>query len=96
MSAADVFDGDPHEELGVDVGASLVDIKKAYRRLAAKWHPDRNSDPQAVRRMQRINHAYRRLCEWLESGDEGDASAPPDEPPASPKPAPQAEPKHRP
>ena len=53
MSAADVFDGDPHQELGVDVGASLGEIKKAYRRLAAKWHPDRNSDPQAVRRMQR-------------------------------------------
>lgn len=92
MSSADVFDGDPHEELGVDVGASLGEIKKAYRRLAAKWHPDRNSDPQAVRRMQRINHAYRRLCEWLESGDDDDASAPPDEPAAPPKPAAQAKP----
>ena len=55
---------DPHDELGVGQDASLVDIKQAYRRLAAKWHPDRNTEPQAVMRMQRINQAYRRLCEW--------------------------------
>lgn len=76
MSTADVFDSDPHEELGVDVGASLVDIKKAYRRLAAKWHPDRNTDPQAVRRMQRINKAYQHLCDWFESDEADDPSAP--------------------
>lgn len=71
MNTADAFDDDPHEELGVSVGASLADIKKAYRRLAARWHPDRNDDPQAVRRMQRINAAYRQLCDWLGAGDSG-------------------------
>lgn len=79
MSSADVFDDDPHGELGVDVSASLQDIKKAYRRLAAKWHPDRNTDPQAVWRMQRINQAYQKLCEWWESDRaEGDESPPAD------------------
>ncbi len=71
MSTADAFDDDPHEELGVSVGASLAEIKKAYRRLAARWHPDRNDDPQAVWRMQRINAAYRQLCDWLSTGGSG-------------------------
>ncbi|MGE5450533.1 MAG: DnaJ C-terminal domain-containing protein [Acidobacteriota bacterium] len=97
MISADAFDGDPHEELGVEVDASLPDIKRAYRRLAAKWHPDRNTDPQAVRRMQRINQAYQRLCEWLESEDppDPDAPEPPPEPPPEPATATATEPPPR-
>lgn len=90
MISADTFDDDPHQELGVGVDASLQDIKKAYRRLAAKWHPDRNTDPQAVWRMQRINQAYQRLCEWLEGGD-GPADDQP-EPDVTPEPEPPTEP----
>ena len=43
----------PYSVLGVASDASEEDIKKAYRRKAMQWHPDRNADPQAVRRMQR-------------------------------------------
>ena len=97
MISADTFDDDPHQELGVGVDASLQDIKKAYRRLAAKWHPDRNTDPQAVWRMQRINQAYQRLCEWLEGG-EAPMDERPHEPPQAneaPQPEPSAEPPKR-
>ena len=54
---------DPHGELGVSPQASLADIRAAYRRLAARWHPDRNAHAHAAGRMQRINQAYRQLCD---------------------------------
>lgn len=82
---------DPHEELGLKADATLAQVKKAYRRLAAQWHPDRNADPQAVRRMQRINEAYRRLCERVEvMADDAEAEAPvePDPPPQQASPPP--------
>ncbi|HSI59050.1 MAG TPA: DnaJ domain-containing protein, partial [Ideonella sp.] len=52
---------DPYAELGVTRRASEREIKDAYRRLAARWHPDRNAHPRAAERMARINQAYRQL-----------------------------------
>lgn len=50
---------DPYKVLGVERGASDEEIKKAYRRLAKKYHPDANpGDQQAARKMQEINAAY--------------------------------------
>lgn len=48
---------DPFQELGLTVEASDADVKAAWRRLSARWHPDRNSSPQALQRIQRINRA---------------------------------------
>lgn len=49
---------DYYRILGVDKTASAQDIKKAYRRLARKHHPDLNQDPQAARHMAELNEAH--------------------------------------
>ena len=49
------------EILGVGTAAGRDEIVAAYRRLAMKWHPDRNADPQAKARFQEIQNAYQTL-----------------------------------
>jgi len=49
---------DYFEILEVDKSASQDDIKKAYRRLASKFHPDRNKSSDAVERFQKIQESY--------------------------------------
>ena len=47
---------DYYNILGVNKGASQSDIKKAYRKLARKHHPDVNpNDPEAERKFKQVN-----------------------------------------
>ena len=53
---------DPYKVLGVSPDASDEEIKRAYRSLAKKYHPDRNpGDQEAARKMQEINAAYEQI-----------------------------------
>ncbi|NMB06800.1 MAG: J domain-containing protein, partial [Tissierellia bacterium] len=50
---------DYYKILGVDKGASNAEIKKAYRKLAKKYHPDLNpNDNEAQEKFKDINEAY--------------------------------------
>ncbi|RCW75492.1 DnaJ domain-containing protein [Pseudorhodoferax soli] len=73
-------------ELGLPNDASESEIKAAWRRLASRWHPDRNASAQAVARMQRINQAF----ESIQRARQGQADAPEPPPPPPPPPAPAA------
>ena len=61
---------DPFTILGVHREASLDEIKRAYRRLAMFWHPDRNPAAVAGTEFKRVHAAYelfldpQRLAEW--------------------------------
>ena len=53
---------DPYKVLGVSPDASDDEIKQAYRRLAKKYHPDRNpGDEEAAKKMQEVNAAYEQI-----------------------------------
>jgi molecular chaperone DnaJ len=49
---------DYYKDLGVDRGASAEDIKRAYRRLARKLHPDVNVEPDAEEQFKKVSQAY--------------------------------------
>src|SRR5881397_2026692 len=53
---------DYYAVLGVPASATQDEIKKQYRKLAAKHHPDKNpSDPKAAERFKEISEAYQVL-----------------------------------
>lgn len=69
---------DPYKTLGVDRKASDDDVKKAYRNLAKKFHPDKNKSSDAEERFKEIGAAYdllkdsekRRIYDMQRAGDE--------------------------
>lgn len=55
--------------LGLVPGAMPHEVKRAYRKLAMEWHPDRNTSPEAIERFRQVRAAY----DFLQSGDDSDA-----------------------
>jgi len=54
---------DYYDILGVSKNASKEEIKKAYRKLALEWHPDRNKSSNANDKFKEINEAYEVLAD---------------------------------
>ena len=54
---------DYYKTLGVNRNVSAQELKAAYRRLAMKYHPDRNPSPEAEEQFKKINEAYEVLSD---------------------------------
>ncbi len=64
MSTKDFLEKDYYKALGVSKGASADEIKKAYRKLARKYHPDANKgDAASEERFKEISEAYNVLSD---------------------------------
>lgn len=51
--------------LGIAIDAGIDDIKVAYRKLAFKYHPDRNKSEDAAEKIKEINSAYSKIIDVL-------------------------------
>ena len=60
-----------YQVLGLDENASLEDIKKAYKKYAVKFHPDKNNgDEFFTERFQEVQEAYEYLCKHYGNANE--------------------------
>ncbi len=59
---------DYYEVLGQKKGATAAEIKSAYRKMALKYHPDRNKEADAEEKFKEINEAYQVLSDEKKRG----------------------------
>ncbi len=86
---------DAYTLLGVSPGVDQHELKRAYRRMAMRWHPDRNADPDAPEQFKALRTAYESLIATVGTPATEDteaqaraetAAAPADEPAEEPAP----------
>ncbi len=66
---------DPYSVLGLSSTASDEEVKKAYKTLAKKYHPDVcGNDPEAAKKMQEINAAYDAIINHKDYRSAGDGA----------------------
>lgn len=68
-------DRDYYAALGVKADASAAEIKKAYRRLARKYHPDVSKETDAAKQMAAVNEAYNVLSDTQRRAEYDEARA---------------------
>ena len=61
-----------YEILGLSDNASIDDIKRAYKKLAIKYHPDKNKHPKAEEKFKQISTAYNTLLANNNNNDDDD------------------------
>ncbi|EEY60820.1 uncharacterized protein PITG_13562 [Phytophthora infestans T30-4] len=57
-----------YKTLGLERDATQDEVKKAYRKLALQFHPDKNPDPAATAKFQQLSAAYKRVDDYLNRG----------------------------
>jgi len=60
---------DYYKILALEFGAGILAVKKAYRRLALKYHPDKNKEPNAAQKFIEITEAYEVLRDPLKKNE---------------------------
>ena len=66
MDKADVI-SNAYKILGLKLNDSLTDVKRQYRKLSLKTHPDKNPDIVDSSKFREINEAYTKIVEYFES-----------------------------
>lgn len=72
---------DYYKTLGISKGSNEEEIKKAYRRMALRFHPDKNKDANAEEKFKEIAEAYEVLSDpkkravYDQLGEEGKAKS---------------------
>jgi DnaJ-class molecular chaperone len=54
---------DYYAVLGIEVDASIAEVKNAYRKKASQFHPDKNTSPEAPARFREVKDAYDLLAD---------------------------------